>query len=328
MELSRIIACPKCQGNLEIREKNFYCINCRTLFEIENNIPLLFIDDSADPQGSIINRVKTFYEAHPFPDYNQMETISDLVSSAEKGVFARLLNEQIPFNTRLLEVGCGTGQLSNYLGISQREVFGTDMSVSSLKLAEEFRRQNELDNVRFFQMNLFYPIFKECVFDLVICNGVLHHTKDPAEGFRKISRLVKIGGYLIVGVYNCFGRIPTYMRGAAFKFFGDRILFLDKRLRKSNLAEAKKRAWFLDQYRMPHETAHTVKEVMNWFAEAGYQVVNSIPKQKPFQRFSANEALFKPQPKGNLLDMVLVQAMMPFTTGENGGLFIVIGRRK
>lgn len=328
MELSGIITCPKCQGSLETGEKNFHCTNCRTLFEIENNIPLLFSGELTVPSDSITNRVKSFYEAHPFPDYNQMETISDLVSSAERGVFARLLNEQIPFNVRLLEVGCGTGQLSNYLGIAQREVFGTDMSVSSLKLAEEFRSQNGLDNVRFFQMNLFHPIFKEGVFDLVICNGVLHHTKNPTEGFRKISRLVKIGGYLIVGVYNCFGRIPTYMRGMGFKFFGDRIRFLDKRLRKNNLDETKKRAWFLDQYQMPHETAHTLEEVMNWFEEAGFQAINSIPKQKPFQGFSTDESLFKPQPKGNFLDKVLVQAMMPFTTGENGGLFIVIGRRK
>ena len=48
------------------------------------------------------------------------------------------MNEQIPFNVNVLEVGCGTGQLTNYLGLASRNVFGTDMCLNSLKLAEVF----------------------------------------------------------------------------------------------------------------------------------------------------------------------------------------------
>ena len=45
--------------------------------------------------------------------------------------------------------------------------------------ANGFRRQNLLHTVHFAQMNLFKPVFQESSFDLVICNGVLHHTSDP-----------------------------------------------------------------------------------------------------------------------------------------------------
>jgi 2-polyprenyl-3-methyl-5-hydroxy-6-metoxy-1,4-benzoquinol methylase len=55
-------------------------------------------------------------------------------------------------------------------------------------------------------MNLFRPALRQNAFDVVVCNGVLHHTADPLGGFRSISRLVKAGGFIIVGVYNRIGR--------------------------------------------------------------------------------------------------------------------------
>ena len=104
-----------------------------------------------------------------------------------------MLDDQIPTGTRILECGCGTGQLTNYLSIAYRTVVGTDMCLNSLKLANDFKQKNKLDRAHFFQMNLFRPFFKPESFDLVISNGVLHHTSDPRLAFQSISRLVKPG---------------------------------------------------------------------------------------------------------------------------------------
>ena len=54
---------------------------------------------------------------------------------------------------RVLEVGCGTGQLTNFLGIGHRRVIGTDMCLNSLRLGESFRHEHDLWRVRFMQMN-------------------------------------------------------------------------------------------------------------------------------------------------------------------------------
>jgi len=40
----------------------------------------------------LIERIRAFYE--------EFESISDLVQRAQRGAFARLLKEQVPFNTR------------------------------------------------------------------------------------------------------------------------------------------------------------------------------------------------------------------------------------
>ena len=132
-----------------------------------------------------------------------MDSEWSLREKAEQGIFVRLLDEQIAHGANVLEVGCGTGQLTNFLGLRWgRSVFGADICLNSLKLGQEFKQDNQVDNAAFVQMNLFKPVFKPESFDLVICNGVLHHTSDPLLGFESISRLVKKGGHIIVGLHR------------------------------------------------------------------------------------------------------------------------------
>lgn len=152
-----------------------------------------------------------------------------------------------PVNIRVLEVGCGTGRLSNFLGVAHRIVFGVDMCLNSLKLGQEFRKRNSLERVGFYQMNLFRPIFREESFPFVICSGVFHHTSAPFAGFQSISRLVKKGGYILIGLYNRYGRITTDIRRTIFRIFGDHFKFLDPCLRDKNTGELKKLTWFMDQ---------------------------------------------------------------------------------
>ena len=203
-----IFACPVCKGDLKISGDVIRCLGCHNNYQFEDDIPLFFVPNEWDNSKEDVTAiVKWFYEKTPFPNNEEFENVSDFFEKARKGFFARWLNEQIPLNIRVLEIGCGTGQLSNFLSIYHRFVFGTDICLNSLKLANNFKKENGLERVDFYQMNLFRPIFKEESFPIVICNGVLHHTSDPFAGFKSISRLVKRGGYIIVGLYNSYGRL-------------------------------------------------------------------------------------------------------------------------
>ncbi len=276
----------------------------------------------------ITDVIKSFYEENPFPNYEDLDSIWSLRRKAEKGIFARLLEDQIPHRTRMLEVGCGTGQLSNFLAMSERTVFATDICLNSLKLGQNFKEKNKIDNVTFLQMDLFKPVFKLDSFDLVICNGVLHHTGDPFLGFQLISKLVKKGGFIIVGLYNTYGRIFTKIRGFIFKFSGDRFKFLDPRLRDKSLSYMRKYIWFMDQYKNPHESTHTIGEVLSWFDRTGFEFINSIPKSMALESFSPKEELFKANPRGTRLDRFFIQLKMLLSGSREGGLFIMIGRKK
>ena len=73
-------------------------------------------NDWDDSKEDVTERIKEFYEETPFPNYDDFDSAASLIDKAKRGVFARLLDEQIPFGTRILEAGCGTGQLSNLVG--------------------------------------------------------------------------------------------------------------------------------------------------------------------------------------------------------------------
>ena len=208
---------------------------------------------------------------------------------ADTSVFGRLLREQIPVNASVLEVGCGTGQLSNYLAATcVARIYAADMTLASLRLGRKFAAEHQIQGVRFLQMNLFRPCIRPGSMDLVISNGVLHHTADSKAAFMSIAPLVKPGGHIIVGLYNHIGRLRTDLRRALWRVFGDPVLFLDPHLRKP-LSPDKRRAWIRDQYIHPVERKHSMSEVLGWFDEAGFSFISLHPQdhRRLFRRGAA-----------------------------------------
>jgi SAM-dependent methyltransferase len=323
-----ILCCPRCGGELAAAGESIACTGCEAPFPVEHGIPLLFAPNEWNAESKdVTDEVRAFYEETPFPNYDDFDSIASLTRKAREGLFARVLDEQVPPGVRVIECGCGTGQLSNFLGVANRTVFGTDLCLNSLKLGEEFREKNGIDGVRFLQMNLFRPAFKPQSFDLVISNGVLHHTSDPKRACASIARLVRPGGYLLVGLYHRYGRLITDLRRLLFRLSGDRFRFLDPNLRRDRASRAKQNAWFADQYKHPHESKHTIGEVLRWLDEIDFRFVKCIPISKPFRSFAPDEKLFVPDEPGNALERLLVELGMITTGSREGGFFIVIGQR-
>ena len=323
-----LFCCPKCSGDLLRSGTGLKCRSCGRDYPIEKNIPRLFWPNEWDPgKEDVTEKIKEFYEETPFPDYDEFDNVGSLIEKSRQGIFAKLLDDQIPFGARVLECGCGTGQLTNFLSVSNRTVMGTDICINSLTMAQNFKEQNDLNHAHFIQMNLFRPCFQSHGFDLVICNGVLHHTSDPRQGFMSLSRLVKPRGYILVGLYHRYGRIYTDIRRFLFRVSRDRLKFLDRRTMNKNISQAKRKAWFNDQYKNPHESKHTIGEVLVWVKEAGFSFVKSIPKAVPFEGFRESEKLFKPDSPGNPLTRFLVESSKILTGSGEGGFFIVIARK-
>jgi SAM-dependent methyltransferase len=312
-----------------VEEARLACEACRRPFVCAEGIPRLFWPNDWTDREDVTEIVRAFYEETPFPNYDEIDSAERLRAKAEQGLFARLLNEQLPFGARLLEAGCGTGQLSNFLGLTwPRVVFGTDLCLNSLRLAESFRARHDVRGTRFLQMNLFRPAFRPESFDVVVVNGVLHHTSDPYGGFRSLLRVLKPNGVIVVGLYNRYGRFTTDARRLLFRLSGDRGKWLDPWLRRGGLGQARQRAWFMDQYKHPHESKHTIGEVLGWFDRCSIEFLNAVPKCTAGPGFEARESLFTPHPRGGALDHFLVQARMLLEGGREGGFFTLIGRKR
>jgi SAM-dependent methyltransferase len=323
-----IICCPRCGGDLAVGSDSFTCVSCAHTYVAQDEIPSLFTPNEwQGAKEDVTQRIKAFYEENPFPNYDDFDSAGSLIDKARKGLFAKLLDDQVPYGAKVIECGCGTGQLTNFLSISNRTVVGTDLCLNSLKMATAFKQKNDLDRAHFVQMNLFRPAFKPGSFDLVISNGVLHHTSDPLLGFKSIAKMVRPGGYILIGLYHKYGRLATDIRRAVFNATNDSMLFLDRHASDTNVSAQKRRAWFMDQYKNPHESKHTVGEVIGWLKEIDFEFVHAIPKTVPFTELQDNEKLFKAERLGSTFERLVVNLGQVITGHQEGGFFITIARR-
>jgi carbamoyltransferase len=325
--LGDLLASPCCGGAMRTDPGGFACGACGHPFPVEDGIARLYWPHEAiDEAGDVTESVKAFYEETPFPNYQDHESVRSLIEKSRRGGYGHALHRAIPFNSDVLEVGCGTGQLTNFLGVACRRVVGSDLCLNSLRLGEKFRHEHGLDRIGFVQMNLFRPAFRPESFDVVLCNGVLHHTSDPFGGFQALVPLLRPGGTIVIGLYNRWGRLMTDLRRLVFRATGGRGRWLDPYLRTGRLSRDKERAWFADQYRHPHESKHTLGEVLGWFDRTDLRFVRGVPSLTPGGGPTGDD-LFSPESPGSRFDRLVVQAAQIWRGSREGGFFLMIGRK-
>lgn len=119
----------------------------------------------------------------------------------EKGWFTWLY-EQIDFSGvyRLLEVGCGNGELwkNKNINLRNREIFLSD---SSTGMVEEVRKDLGKDFNCIIADCENIP-FKDSYFDTIIANHVLFYVKDLDQGLSEIHRVLKRKGVFYCSTYG------------------------------------------------------------------------------------------------------------------------------
>ena len=263
------------------------CSETGETFPIIDGIPSLFAPSPGEGQ-EITAKVRSFYEENPFPNYEGLEEFGELVSKGHANSFSKNLLDAVGYNKTILECGCGTGQLSHYL-----------------------------------QLNIFNLAIKDNSFDVVISHGVLHHTFDARRAFGQIVKKLKPGGIVMVGLYNNPARLPTLIRSKLIGLFGPNIDFVVRnRIRNKRKAET----WIADQYYNPHETWHSIDEVMDWFRENDISYANCSPAIMGTDGESA-EGLFDETSPGTRYQRAVTQLAWLGTIAREGALFDVIGKK-
>jgi SAM-dependent methyltransferase len=100
---------------------------------------------------------------------------------------------QISSTSRVLDVGCGPGQLTALLAGVAASVTGIDFSPGMIAEARE-----RYPDIEFHVANTEQLSFEDHRFDVVVCSYVAHHLARPLAAFRELHRVIAPGGRLVV----------------------------------------------------------------------------------------------------------------------------------
>ena len=129
---------------------------------------------------------------------------------------------------------------------------------------------------------------------------------------------------IVLGLYNQFARLPLRLRRVVARLSGYRWIPFDPILRDRRNEPDRREAWLRDQYRHPEEHRHTAAEVRRWFSENGVDYLRTYPSL--LLNEECND-LFSAAPDYWPLETWLCQLGWMFTLGQEGGLFVTVGRR-
>jgi len=275
--------------------------------------------------------VQNFYTQSPFPDFElaRFNHREDLVKAARS--LPKFLDQQIPVEASVIDIGTGTGQLSAFLSLKRRQVYGIDFSAGSLAKARALKTKLGLETWYLRQVDILDPDSVVSVgqkFDYVLCLGVLHHTGNPYQAFQNILTLLKPGGCLAIGLYNRFGRFPHWVRVILARTIfknSDKVKDYFIRIQIGNTVDKERaRDWWNDQYLHPHESAHSVGEVLRWFRANGIEYCQSLPPLGPCGQGAKN--VWERTPSPSLWRRFYHQLHWIKETNRDGGYWMTFGR--
>jgi 2-polyprenyl-3-methyl-5-hydroxy-6-metoxy-1,4-benzoquinol methylase len=221
--------------------------------------------------------VLEFYKTLPFNLKGSVEgSVETIRKSNPDRLYPGISNFLGP-DAFVLEVGCGVGWLSNSISyLYNSSVVGIDFNPLAIESAQNVARMLNL-NTKFIVEDLFLYT-PDSLFDVVISSGVLHHTNDCERGIRRCCEaFIRPGGHVVIGLYHSYGRQPFLDYFAKMKKeASEKEMFQKYRLmHKSIQDETQLYSWFRDQVLNPHETQHTLKEMLPILESSGMELIGT-----------------------------------------------------
>jgi SAM-dependent methyltransferase len=296
-------------------------------------------------------QIKDHYEQWPFPgtDFFSREGLLLLrylgrwTKQEKFGEYGQL---------RVIDVGCGTGHTTIALAKNFPNVsfLGIDKSQTAIQSACLRAEKEKLSNTTFQVFDLREDLPLPGEFEIVLCLGVLHHIKDSERASKKIARLVKPKGYLVLWLYGRLGRFQHNMnqeflrlltkkaeRGESIEVarsfleeLGSRFaagsgFYTPKGSNQEGLTWLLNHSpWLADQMIPAFERGVTIQDVLRLFKENRLEFWRWLGVPLHIKKYTTSERLLKcferlsPQEKLIAIDY-LIKPSYYFVVGKKGG---------
>jgi len=211
--------------------------------------------------------VLDFYRSLPFNYYSDINQQIDSVKNGMTNIAANgPLDEKIKNSKRIIDIGCGAGWLSNSIShlYKGKEVTGVDFNSVAVNRAAEVAKAMSLSTE--FHVDDLFNFKPSKRFDFLISIGVLMCTNDCLKAIKSvIQNCLTEKGKIYIGLYHLHGRKPflDYFKNLQSKGYSNDDLLLEySKIHTSLKDRTHLESWFRDQVLHPHETLHTMEEIM------------------------------------------------------------------
>ena len=199
------------------------------------------------------HQIKEFYSDLKFPGPYTLEDLK-FYDQILTNPLLKFYDDAIQDCNSVLDVGCGSGFIVNFLARRNPKVKFDAVDFSdSIDYAKQFSKTYNINNINYYKEN-FLDWQATVNYDLIICNGVLHHIPRYNQALEKIKNLSN--DKIAIGVYNRYGKFLK-------KFIN--IHYINHIL-------------YADQEHCPYEITFSNKEFKNLFKE--FELENTYPGYK------------------------------------------------
>lgn len=184
----------------------------------------------------------------------------------------------------MLDAGCGNGMLTERISEKGCAIFGIDFSTSVFQ-AEERRNS---PTCCFVQGDLQHLPFRDNHLDIVVSNGVIHHTPNTEFTFKQISKKIKNEGKFYIWLYSQKGstlwkikrlffdflriiisRMPDFIQKFAVGVM-TLLIFTGYKLAGKKLDKQTLHVDMYDSITPRWRHYHTPEEISRWYFENGF----------------------------------------------------------
>ena len=230
------------------------------------------------------------YDKYPFEYIGNVKEKD--IKSRQFPPFVNFLDKYTKNSSKIAEIGCGPGRCTLYMTSLNLNVYAVDLSRNSLEIAK--KRAPKANFI--FGDNTNLPFDSES-FDIVISDGVIHHTTSPEKSLRENARILKYGGKMYLSIYKKYGKyyflfitFGSIIRMIEKKKFGKFLLnitfipfyYLVHKIRpgSNNISYKGAKNLFYDYFISPIVFFKTKKEILNWASYMDLKLIDYIKKLK------------------------------------------------
>lgn len=193
-----------------------------------------------------------------------------------------------------LDAGCGGGRYTVALcNLGAERVFGLDFTPSNIKeTAKWVEKFDYSDKVDLREGDITQLPYEDETFDIVVCNGVLHHIDNHNKAIYECVRCLKTGGQFIIFMHGAYG-VHWHLWEFARKIIHAHVPYEFSYRMLKTLGFDEGKVWhYLDTWYVPVQKKMVAGELEDVFVKLGMSVdlrlasgitrdTNSLAQQYP-----------------------------------------------